>query len=225
MPEQVAGRTPDLQVIRDDHLPAVVLLGLPPIYAQGLQAVLRSSTVSCTVAGDLARLPALLADQHPTVIVVPAGAGAVVLSAVASPADAGTTRHAVVVLLDETTPDAFAQALRAGVTGLITPSDALDDVVLVLRCAARGQTVLARELVQALCRPATATAPSLTPDEQAWLRRLAAGGTVAGLARGCGYSERAMYRRLSAVYLNLGARTRTEALLLAERLGLLDERV
>jgi hypothetical protein len=32
-----------------------------------------------------------------------------------------------------------------------------------------------------------------------------------------------MYRRLSSVYLQLGASTRTEALLLAERFGLLSE--
>jgi DNA-binding NarL/FixJ family response regulator len=73
--------------------------------------------------------------------------------------------------------------------------------------------------------PATLPPPSLTDVEQAWLRRLAAGGTVAGLARGCGYSEREMYRRLSDMYSRLGARTRTEALLLAERFGLLDTRV
>jgi DNA-binding NarL/FixJ family response regulator len=65
----------------------------------------------------------------------------------------------------------------------------------------------------------------LSETERAWLRRLAAGGTVAGLARDCAYSEREMYRRLSDLYTRLGGRTRTEALLLAERHGLLSTRV
>ncbi len=107
-------------------------------------------------------------------------------------------------------------------TGVLAATHPAEDIVPVLHCAARGHTVLPRELVRALCRPASLPPPSLTPTEQAWMRRLAAGGTVAGLARTCGYSEREMYRRLSTVYLRLGARTRTEALLLAERFGLLD---
>jgi DNA-binding CsgD family transcriptional regulator len=54
------------------------------------------------------------------------------------------------------------------------------------------------------------------------LRHLADSGTVASLARTVGYSEREMYRLLGGVYARLGASNRTEALLLAERWGLLE---
>jgi DNA-binding NarL/FixJ family response regulator len=221
--EQSTERAPDLQVVHDAPLPHVALVGLPPVYAHGLQIVLRASTASCTIVHDLAQLPVLLPD-HRLVVVVPAGAGAVVLAAVALPTGS-PAQHAVVVVVDEATPQTCAQALRAGVTGVIAASDTPDDVITVLRCAGQGRTVLSRELAQALCRPATLLpSAALSADERAWLRRLAAGGTVAGLARSCGYSEREMYRRLSAVYSTLGARTRTEALLHAERLGLFDDR-
>ena len=218
MQDQSRVSPPDLQVVREStSLPAVLLAGLSPVYAQGLRMVLQESTASCTVVPELAQLPALLAGGQPLVVVVPeAQVGAVLAGGPTS------GLHAVVALVGVATPEVCAQALRAGVTGIIAAADPAEEVVAVLHCAARGQTVLPRELVRSLCRPASLPPPSLTPTEQAWMRRLAAGGTVAGLARSCGYSEREMYRRLSTVYLRLGARTRTEALLLAERFGLLD---
>lgn len=219
MPDQTRTPAPDLQVVSSPPSLRVVLGGLPPVYAQGLSLVLQGSGAICTVVQDLTQLPVLLAGPHPLVVVVPA------VGVAALPLPPAAARHAVVVVLETATPEACAGALHAGVTGVLTPGDALDDVLAVLQCAGRGQTVLRRELVQALCRPTIEAAPSLTAVEQAWLRSLAAGGTVAGLARSCGYSEREMYRRLSTVYLRIGARTRTEALLLAERFGLLDNRV
>lgn len=219
MPEQLTVQAPAQHVVvAPAPAPAVLLVALPPVYAHGLGMVLQNRTGGCTVVPDLAQLPGQLADREPVVVVVPAAHASVVLALAQGP-----TQHPVVVLLEAATPEACRQAVRAGVTGVITAGDALEDVVLVLTGAARGATVLRRELLRSLCRP-DSPPPSLTATEQTWLRQLAAGATVSGLARGCGYSEREMYRRLSAVYQRLGARTRTEALVLAERVGLLDSR-
>jgi DNA-binding NarL/FixJ family response regulator len=219
VPEQSTTSGADLRVIHRAAGPRVVLAGLPPVYAHGLSVVLRASVASCTVMPAAAQLAVLLAGPDALVVVVPEAAAPAVL-----PVPRAASRHAVVVLVETATAETCAAALRAGVTGVITVGDDPEDVLTVLHSAARGRTVLPRALVQALCRPATLPPPSLTSVEQSWLRRLAGGGTVAGLARACGYSEREMYRRLSSVYLQLGARTRTEALLLAERFGLLDHR-
>lgn len=220
MPDGTRAPAPELQVVVEPPLLRVVLGGLPPVYARGLQLVLQDSGASCTVLPDLAQLAVLLAGPHPLVVVLPA------VAALPLPTGPAAPRHAVVLLVEAATPETCAAALHAGATGILTAGDALDDVIAVLQCAGRGHTVLRRELAQALCRPTTAdVAPAVDAVEQGWLRQLAAGGTVAGLARSCGYSEREMYRRLSTLYLRLGARTRTEALLLAERFGLLDNRV
>jgi DNA-binding NarL/FixJ family response regulator len=207
-------------IVHEDRL-AVVLGGLPPVYARGLQTLLHDSGAVGTVVPDLAQLRVPLMGENKVVVIVPDPDHV----AAVLPSAPATTRHAVVVLVNEASPDACADALRRGATAVITPLDDPQDVLAVLRLAGRGQTVLARAVAQALCRPAQPQPPSLSDMEQAWLRRLAAGGTVAGLARGCGYSEREMYRRLSDVYSRLGARTRTEALLRAERYGLLDTHV
>lgn len=60
-----------------------------------------------------------------------------------------------------------------------------------------------------------------TAEELRWLRHLADGSTVAQVARTAGYTDRAFYRRLKQVYLTLGTTSRTEALLEANRRGLL----
>ena len=225
MREQPTVHVPELQVVRQEALPRVALVGLPSVYARGLQVLLARGTESCSVLHDLARLPALLAEHRSLVVVVPEQDAARATALVgAAPAPPPQQSHAVVVLVDDAGAEACGAALRAGVTAVITSADLPDDVVTVLHCAARGRTVLAREVVQALCRPASLPPPPLTPEERQWLNGLAGGGTVAGLARRCGYSEREMYRRLSTVYQRLGARTRTEALLLAERYGLLGDR-
>lgn len=208
----------DLAVVHAPHH-TMLLAGLPPVYAHGMSALLAGGGLPFRVVPDLALLPGVLAGPGPFVVVMPAARAVAVLPDGAVPAG-----HVLVVVVDTLTPEACAAALRAGVTGLLSVDDPADDVLLVLRAACQGRVVLPRAVATALCRPATVVPPALLPQEQEWLRRLAAGGTVSGLARSCGYSEREMYRRLSALYLRLGARTRTEALLLAERFGLLSAR-
>lgn len=215
VPEQSQVQTGDLLVVRTPTH-TMLLAGLPPVYAHGLSGLLAAAGLQAQVVPDLPQLTTVLPDAGPCVVVVPLAQTGSVVSAVAL-----QPGQVLVVLVDVATAEVCATALRAGVTGILTFEDAPEDVVTVLQAAARGRVVLPREVVQSLCRPEVVEPPSLTSTEQDWLRRLAAGGTVAGLARSCGYSEREMYRRLSAVYLRLGARTRTEALLLAERFGFL----
>ncbi len=63
----------------------------------------------------------------------------------------------------------------------------------------------------------------LTSEEVGWMQALAAGKRVHEIAEAAGFAERSMFRRLYRVYSALGAGTRTEALLAAERLGLLRD--
>lgn len=63
--------------------------------------------------------------------------------------------------------------------------------------------------------------PVVTDEEHAILRLLASGFSVAQIADEIGHSERVMFRRLHELYLHLGVRSRSEALVVAERAGLL----
>lgn len=200
-------------------VPEVLLVGLLPVYRHGLAGGLRASGVDCLALPDVAALAALHHDGRPGgVAVAPGDRAAEVLALVRGP----VARH-VVVVVDDADAQAYADALRSGATGVVSTGMELEDAVAVVRCAASGQTLLPATVARALCRPLSGPPPSLSERERAWLRGLASGGTVSGLARTSGYSEREMYRLLSGVYGRLGASGRTEALLLAERWGLLSE--
>ncbi len=198
----------------------VALAGLPPVYVHGLVAGLAAAALTCSLVPDLTQLPTLLAGAENVVVVLPAAQAGVVL-----PLDAAlSARHPVVLVADDLSPATYADGLRAGATGVTSLSAELDDTVDVIGSAAAGQTLLPTAVAQALCRPSDAQPPQISDRERSWLRALAAGRTtVAGLARSAGYSEREMYRLLSGLYARLGASTRTQALLVAERGGLLDE--
>jgi DNA-binding NarL/FixJ family response regulator len=222
----------DLSLIDDDQpVVQVALTGLPPIYRHGLAAGLSASGMSCTplaTPSELAPLLAALAAraQRSTegdgavVVIVAASESAGVLSVVRASTDVPV---AAVHVVEEVTAEAYAEALQLGATGVVAMDAEFAQVVAVVRAAASGLTLLPRRVAKALCRTQAGPVPQLLARERAWLRHLADSGTVGSLAGQSGYSEREMYRLLGGLYARLGAGNRTEALLLAERWGLLQE--
>jgi DNA-binding NarL/FixJ family response regulator len=83
-----------------------------------------------------------------------------------------------------------------------------------------GQAVLPADVLALLATTGPdADTPIAFPDRIEWLRQLASGRTVAELAGRAGYSERAMFRLLTAFYRDLGVRSRVEAIMLARDRG------
>lgn len=127
----------------------------------------------------------------------------------------------VVAVLPSSSVTSAASALRAGAAHVL-PRDA-DAAALrrVVDEAADGLVCLPiavlRAAIVALYVPGNGAAPS--DEELRWLRALAASVSVAELADSAGYSERAMYRRLRELYGRLGAKGRTQALILARDQG------
>ena len=220
MPEALSSQEDDLRVVHTRPPVRVALTGLAPVYRHGLTLALSAEGMACTVLGSPADVPTVLGGAETLVVVLP-GSTAPMLQVVAR--DLPQAALAAVHVVPAATPQAYADALRSGATGVVADDAELSDVVEVVQAAAGGKSLVPREVVRALCRPQTAPAPELRAREREWLRRLADSATVAGLARASGYSEREMYRLLAGLYARLGASSRTEALLLAERWGLLDD--
>lgn len=128
---------------------------------------------------------------------------------------------ACVVLTEDPAPGRYRELL-ATCTAVLPVSASEEDLAVAVAGAWRELTCLPTAAARTLTGEGSATAPvRLTPREVAWLRSLADGTTVAGLARSAGYSPREMYRLLAALYTRLGTTNRTEALLRADRYGLL----
>ena len=63
----------------------------------------------------------------------------------------------------------------------------------------------------------------ISAEEIDWLRRFAAGASIAEVASSSGRSQRSLYRRLDRLWGRLGVDGRCQALALAGQLGWLDE--
>jgi DNA-binding NarL/FixJ family response regulator len=126
---------------------------------------------------------------------------------------------AVIALLDDTSAAAGARAVRAGARSVLPRSVAGGVLRRTVEATVDGQAVLPPEVTMLLAAAAPPDTRLKFADRVVWLRHLAAGGTVAELADRSGYSERAMYRLLRALYRDMGVRTRIEAVLRAQEAG------
>ena len=128
----------------------------------------------------------------------------------------------VIDLVDVST---FAAWVRAGAVGVLSESDDPADYVHAISTARNGRAPVPFKILRAMAQRVPTSDDLSTwanADEQMWLQEMASGRTVAELAAELGYSERAMFRNLRRLYVRLGVKNRTEALLWADRSGVLD---
>ena len=128
----------------------------------------------------------------------------------------------VIAVLADASTRSHVQAILGGAIAAVT-RDALPDTMRqVFNAAVAGKSILPVEVVRGL---ATLEPPEEedewvpSPQQVDWLRELALGTTIARLADRAGYSERAMFRLLRELYVRIGARNRTEALIRAHERG------
>jgi DNA-binding NarL/FixJ family response regulator len=184
------------------------------MFRQGVTAVL-------TAAGHTVESPAEV------VAWVRRQAGTLVLLTVVSEHDwdllgrlcATTSSVPVIVLLDSESAVAGARAVRAGARSVLPRAVAETTLRRTVAATIDGQAVLPAAVTVALTADPHAAAPTPSAEQLSWLRRLAAGSTVAQLAEEAGYSERAMFRLLQALYRQIGVETRLKAIIRANEAG------
>ena len=120
--------------------------------------------------------------------------------------------------------------LDAGASGYVLKEDALETLAAAVRAAARGEcwlspAVAGQVVRRAISEPLPALAPldlPLTPREREVLCLLAQGLDNAAIARELTVTTRTVQNHVSNVYGKLGVASRTEAMLLAIRAGLVE---
>ena len=136
-------------------------------------------------------------------------------------------RPLVVALPADDLPSLGVRAVRAGARSVVARTATVTVLQRAVAATLDGEAVMPAEVAGLLAfgRGArTATRRPTPPAEQVvWLRRLSDGWTVGRLAADAGYSERAMYRLLKALYQRIGANTRLEAVMLAYQEGWLQD--
>jgi len=196
----------------------VLIAARSAVVRAGLEALLASSP-GISVAGsdpDLAGLEALRPD--------------VVLAAfrpeeLPAPADGRTS--AVVLLTSEAQPVWTAEAVRVGVRALLPRDAGAAEILAAVEAAANGMAVLdPRELETLLAgatvaAPATGETPTLTGRELEVLRMMAEGAANKTIAWKLNISEHTAKFHVASILTKLNASTRTEAVTVGIRRGLI----
>lgn len=127
-------------------------------------------------------------------------------------------RARVIVLTTYDTDDEISQALKAGAKAYVLKDIAADDLVSCIRDVLAGKTYIAPAAAAKLAEGVTRV--QLTPREMATLRLLADGKANKEIANELDISERTVKTHLAHLFEKLGVTSRTEAIKVATRRGL-----
>jgi DNA-binding NarL/FixJ family response regulator len=133
----------------------------------------------------------------------------------------------IIALVDNDLDAPAVRAVLFGARSVINRDAQADTLRRAVEITMDGQALIPADTLTALVASA-GTGPlqrPITEEKVGWLRGLASGLTVSQLAERSGYSERAMFRLLRSLYVELGATGRTEALMYALQRGWLGDRV
>jgi DNA-binding NarL/FixJ family response regulator len=206
----------------------VFIVAASPLARAGLENLLAARRVQ--VVGSIASIETLadfLSDAAPDVVLVDSSTEpfepaleSIVASGLA--ADVG-----IVMLGDGISPVASAEALRAGIRAALPGDISPEQLVAALEAAASGLLVLhpshAEEALPASAAPSRAAdevAESLTRREVEVLQMLAAGLSNKEIAARLNISDHTVKFHVASILGKLGAASRTEAVSLGIRRGL-----
>jgi two-component system, NarL family, response regulator YdfI len=134
----------------------------------------------------------------------------------------------VVTLIDEPSADWTAHALRSGVKAILPRDSGMEEILAAIQAAHAGLVLLDANVIQNLASripaPSAQPAPALddlTPREIEVLRMLAEGLGNREMAARLGISDHTVKFHISSILDKLGAATRTEAVTMGIRMGII----
>ena len=204
-------------LIADDHL----------IIRQGIRLILETEDdfELAGEAADGAEALRLCAELHPDVVLMDLrmpgmdGLTAIERLRVEMPA------VAVVILTTFNEDDLMLRGLRAGAKGYLLKDTSREALFNTIRAAARGETLLAPDLLSRLLKnaesPAQASdgAITLTEREREVLAAVARGERSKEIAYRLGITERTVKAHLASIYNKLGVDSRAAAIAAAAQRG------
>lgn len=131
-------------------------------------------------------------------------------------------RLGIVVLTMHDDDNTLLEALDAGASALVLKSGSADEVIAAVKHAATApDSFTAAGLAGAMRRRNNPDTPRLTVRETEVLQRLAAGDSVAAVAKQLYMSESTVKTHIAKLYDKLGANNRASAVMAAIRAGLI----
>jgi DNA-binding NarL/FixJ family response regulator len=197
----------------------LLLLSADPLARSGLLALVAADTLTVVGEGAPHEASALAATFDPDVVLWDLG-----LAPSADVGRAGPAAAGVPVLALVADDEQAVQARAAGASGILQRDSGAARLIAAVRAVAAGLTVLDEPSAAALIRPSAAPAgpvEPLTPREQEVLQLLAEGLSNKEIALRLGISEHTAKFHVAKLLQKLGALSRSEAVFIGVRLGLL----
>lgn len=207
----------------------VLIVAASPLARAGLENLLAARGVQIVgSAGNVESMGSQLLDAEPEVILVDTSgeSSAAVLESLAESDLA--SEAALIVLVDHPPSGLVAEAFRAGVRAVLPSDISPGQLVAALEAVSAGLVVMhPSEVTTALpaiaptSPPVTGLAEPLTRREREVLQMLASGVGNKEIAAQLVISEHTVKFHVTSILGKLGAASRTEAVALAIRLGLI----
>ena len=138
---------------------------------------------------------------------------------------AADARMRVVMLTMHVDRDIIDRSMKAGAVGYLTKDAAISEVVDAIRLAANGDTVLSPRLAEAMLTEARSEATVeagsiISAREEEVLQLVADGLGTTEIAARLFISQKTVKNHLASIYDKLDARDRTQAVLMAVKMGI-----
>ncbi len=206
----------------------VVVAAASPVRRGGLEAIVRGDA-SLHLSGSVTTLLGLnsqLRVFQPDLVVVDLSRVDSELPSIAAALE--QTGISIVALIDEPNSSWAARALRAGVRSILPRDSSASEIISAIHAANRGLVLLDPELARdlgRLSRPDRTESTlenleELTPREIEVLRLMAEGLGNKEVASRLGISDHTVKFHISSILAKLGAGSRTEAVTIGVRMGL-----
>lgn len=206
----------------------VFIVAASPLARSGLENILAARDVSIVGRANSGEtLAAELLDAEPDAVVfdVFGDNPQKILEELAASNLAGET--SMILLLDHAPPGFVAEAMRAGVRAVLPSQVAAEQLAAALRATVEGLVLLHPSDVQSLfpaaslaAQPLAELPEALTPREREVLQMLASGLANKEIAAKLSISDHTAKFHVASILGKLGAATRTEAVALGIRRGL-----
>jgi DNA-binding NarL/FixJ family response regulator len=136
---------------------------------------------------------------------------------------AADARQRVVMLTMHVDRDVIDRAIRAGAVGYMTKDASVHDVISAISLAANGDRAMSPNLAEVMLAEATKDdggEPMLSRREEEVLQAIADGFATSEVADRLFISQKTVKNHLASIYEKLHARDRTQAVLMAVRMGI-----
>lgn len=210
----------------------VLVAATNPIVRAGLESILRTNPALLAIgsSSDTATLAAAIATHTPDMVLMELDLPERESVTEKLVALAAVGELPIAILADTLETDRLAEILRCGVKAILPRSASAAEILPAVEAAATGLVVLHPDAIDSLLtllpaseRAVEVTTPlqALTPREIEVLGMLAEGLGNKAIAKRLGISEHTVKFHVSSIFSKLNASSRTEAVTLGARQGLI----